>query len=160
MDIFVRVVSKKFRTSGTVMKWFDQDHRVNQVREKYQEADRAQMLCACCAWTKFFFFFEGKSHFHLFSWTGYKYTTRKFKSHHQVVVSTGQETVQGVCKAISLYSIRWWEASRPSIVSYWTFMFSKRFDKFNKLILGPSLQSNNNANDGVSKEKARWANSK
>jgi hypothetical protein len=40
----------------------------------------------------------------------------------------------------------------PSIFS---FMFRKRFDKVYKLILGPSLQSNSNANEGVSKEKLR-----
>lgn len=83
--------------------------------------------------------------------TGYEHMTRKLKSHHQVVVST-QETAQRVCKAISSHGIRWWEASLPSIVSL---MFRKRFDKFNKLIRGPSLQPNNNANDGVSKEKTR-----
>lgn len=63
------------------------------------------------------FFFEGKSHFHLFSWTGYKHTTRKFKSHHQVVVSTRQETAQGVCKAISLYELNLFKSSFSTLAN-------------------------------------------
>lgn len=89
-----------------------------------------------------------------FHGTGYKHMTRKLQSYHQVAMSTLQETAQGICRAIFLHSIRRWETLLPSIFSF-SFMFRKRFDKFNKLIPGPSLQSNSNTNERVSKEKPR-----
>lgn len=48
--------------------------------------------------------------------TGCERMTSKLKSHHQMVLSTVQETGQGVCKAIFSHGMRWWEALLLSIL--------------------------------------------